>query len=130
MNILIADDHVLVRLGLREILAEALPDALFFEAGNGDEVLAQLAGSEFSALLLDINMPGRSGLDVLVDVKRAYARLPVIMVSVHPEEQYASSCLRAGAAAYICKDCASEELARATMNILSSGSCVNGLQAD
>lgn len=130
MNILIADDYAHVRNGLGEILADALPDAFFSEAVDGNDVLAQLAGSEFAVLLLDINMPGRSGLDVLVDVKRAYARLPVIMVSVHPEEQYASSCLRAGAAAYICKDCASEELARATMNILSSGSCVNGLQAD
>jgi DNA-binding NarL/FixJ family response regulator len=129
MNILIADDHALVRFGLREILAEVLPDALFFEAGNGDEVFVQLAESEFSALLLDINMPGRSGLDVLADVKRSYARLPVIMVSVHPEEQYASRCLRAGAAAYICKDRAPEELARTTINILSS-SCGHGLHVD
>jgi DNA-binding NarL/FixJ family response regulator len=126
MNILIADDHALVRLGLREILADALPDAFFSEAGNGDEVLAQLARSEYSALLLDINMPGRSGLDVLTDVKRMYARLPVIMVSVHPEDQYASRCLSAGASAYVCKDRAPEELARTTKNILSGDSGVQG----
>ncbi len=127
MNILIADDHALVRLGLREILADAFPGAYFSEAGNGDEVLAQLAESEFSALLLDINMPGRSGLEVLVDVKRIYRQLPVIMVSVHPEEHYATRCLSAGAAAYVCKDRAPEELAQATMNILSGDSGVRRL---
>ena len=129
MNFLIADDHVLVRLGLREILADAFPDAFFFEAGNGDEVLAQLTRSEFSVLLLDINMPGRSGLEVLLDVKRNYSTLPVIMISVHPEEQYASRCLSAGAAAYISKDKAPEDLARTTMDILSGGSSVHMLHA-
>ena len=130
MNILIADDYAHVRNGLGEILADALPDAFFSEAVNGDEVLAQLAGSEFSVLLLDINMPGRSGLEVLTDVKRIYPRLPVIIVSVHSEEQYAARCMRAGAAAYICKDSVTEHLARMTKMILSGGGCVLGLQTD
>ena len=122
MRILIADDHAAVRRGLREILAEVLPGALFFEVGDGDEVLRHLAEFEFSALLLDINMPGRSGLEVLQDVKRTYARLPVIVVSVQPEDQYARRCLQAGAAAYINKDNASEELALAAKGILG-GQC-------
>jgi DNA-binding NarL/FixJ family response regulator len=130
MKILIADDHALVRHGLREILADTLPDAFFSEAENGEEVFKQLAESEYALLLLDINMPGRSGLEVLVDVKHNYARMPVVMVSVQPEEQYSARCLRAGAAAYINKDSAPEELAQVIMNILDadrgvSGACVN-----
>jgi DNA-binding NarL/FixJ family response regulator len=121
MHILIADDHAVVRRGLREILDDAIPGATFSEAGNGDEVMGQLGKSTIALLVLDINMPGRSGVDVLRDVKHAYPRLPVIILSVHPEEQYAVRCLRAGAAAYINKESASEELAIATKRILSGG---------
>jgi len=121
MHILIADDHSVVRRGLREILADALPGTQFIEAGNGDEVLSQLGKSKTALLVLDINMPGRSGMDVLRDVKQAYPRLPVIILSVHPEDQYAVRCLRAGAAAYINKESAPEVLAIATKKILSGG---------
>jgi DNA-binding NarL/FixJ family response regulator len=121
MQILIADDHAVVRRGLREILAEALPGAAFHEAASGDEVLGQLGKTAIALLVLDINMPGRSGVDVLRDVKHTYPRLPVIILSVHSEEQYAVRCLRAGAAAYINKESASEELAVATRKILSGG---------
>jgi DNA-binding NarL/FixJ family response regulator len=120
MYILIADDHANVRRGLREILADSFTGACFSEAANGDEVLAQLEKSQYGMLLLDINMPGRSGLDVLQDVKHRYPQLPVIMVSVQPENQYASRCLRAGADAYVNKNSASEELAPAIRKILGS----------
>jgi two-component system, NarL family, invasion response regulator UvrY len=118
MYILIADDHANVRRGLREILADAFSGANFSEAANGDEVLTLLAASQYGILLLDINMPGRSGLDVLHDVKHIYPLLPVIMVSVQPENPYASRCLRAGADAYVNKNSASEELAPAIRKIL------------
>ena len=121
MNILIADDHANVRRGLREILVDAFSGAHFSEASNGDEVLTQLISSQHDVLLLDINMPGRSGMEVLKDVKQIYPLLPVIMVSVQPESQYASRCLRAGAAAYINKNSASEELAPAIRKIMDSG---------
>jgi two-component system, NarL family, invasion response regulator UvrY len=121
MHILIADDHANVRRGLREILADAFSGALFSEAANGAEVLTQLASSQYGVLLLDINMPGRNGLDVLRDVKQIYPQLPVIMVSVQPENQYASRCLRAGASAYINKNSASEDLAPAIKKILGGG---------
>jgi DNA-binding NarL/FixJ family response regulator len=121
MHILIADDHAVVRRGVREILAEALPGARFSEAANGDEVMSRLAESPEGLLVLDINMPGRSGLDILRDVKHAYPRLPVIVLSMQPEDQYAMRCLRAGAAAYINKDSAPEELAQAIRKILSGG---------
>lgn len=125
MNILIADDHAVVRRGLKDILADALHGARFSEAGNGDEVLSRLADSTTGLLVLDINMPGRSGLDVLRDVKTAYPRMPVIVLSVQPEDQYAMRCLRAGAAAYINKDSAPEELAAAAKKILSGGRYVS-----
>lgn len=121
MNILIADDHANVRRGLREILVDAFPGTHFSEASNGDEVLTQLLISQPEVLLLDINMPGRSGFEVLKDVKHIYPQLPVIMVSVQAESQYALRCLRAGAAEYVNKNSASEELAPAIKKILASG---------
>ncbi|MFZ0747639.1 MAG: response regulator transcription factor [Terracidiphilus sp.] len=130
MHILIADDHAVVRRGLREILADSLPDAGFSEACNGDEVLGQLSKSTTTLLVLDINMPGRSGMDVLRDVKQTYPRLPVIILSVHPEEQYGVRCLRAGAAAYINKESASDVLAIATRKILSGGRYISASLAE
>ncbi|MGA3048543.1 MAG: response regulator transcription factor [Terracidiphilus sp.] len=121
MHILIADDHGVVRRGLKEILADAIPGADFSEAGNGDEVLSHLEKTKIALLVLDINMPGRNGMDVLRDVKHTYPRLPVIILSCHPEDQYAVRCLRAGAAAYINKESAPEELAIATKKIMSGG---------
>ena len=121
MNILIADDHANVRRGLREILVDAFSGAKFSEASNGDEALAQLFGSQPDVLLLDINMPGRSGFEVLKDVNQIYPQLPVIMVSVQSESQYALRCLRAGAAEYVNKNSASEELVPAIKKILDSG---------
>jgi len=121
MNILIADDHANVRRGLREILADAFLGARFSEACDGNEVLTELLRSSHDLLLLDINMPGRSGMEVLKDVKIIYPQLPVIMVSVQPENQYASRCLLAGATAYINKNSASEDLAPAIQKILDAG---------
>ena len=94
----------------------------FSEAANGAEVLTELVRSAQDVLLLDINMPGRSGMEVLKDVMSIYPLLPVIMVSVQPESQYASRCLLAGATAYINKAYASEELAPAIRKIMDAGS--------
>ena len=124
MNILIADDHANVRRGLREILVDAFSGSHFSEASDGDQVLTQLIKSQHDLLLLDINMPGRNGLEVLRDVKKIYPLLPVIMVSVQPESQYAVRCMRAGANAYINKDSASEDLAPAIRMIMDGGTGV------
>jgi len=121
MNILIADDHANVRRGLREILFDAFSGAYFSEAANGDEVMMELIKSRQDVLLLDINMPGRSGMEVLKDVRLIYPLLPVIMVSVQPEGQYAARCLLAGAAAYINKNSASDELAPAIKKLMDHG---------
>jgi two-component system, NarL family, invasion response regulator UvrY len=130
MHILIADDHAVVRRGLKEILADALPGADFTEVGNGDEVLGNLGKSHTAMLVLDINMPGRSGMDVLRDVKHTYPLLPVVILSCQPEDQYAVRCLRAGAAAYINKESASEELAIAAKKILGGGRYVSASLAE
>jgi DNA-binding NarL/FixJ family response regulator len=130
MRILIADDHAVVRRGLKEILADALPGVEFNEAGNGDEVMSHLGKTSISLLVLDISLPGRSGMDVLVEVKHTYPRMPVIMLSCQPEEQYAVRCLRAGAAAYINKESAPEELVIATKKILSGGRYVSSSLAE
>ena len=120
MNILIADDHEAVRRGLKEVLADAFPGLGFAEAANGIEVLEQLSASEYNVLVLDINMPGRSGVDVLRDVKRSYPQMSVVILSVQPEDQYAVRCLQAGASAYINKDSALEELVQVIKKILSA----------
>jgi len=118
MNFLIADDHAHVRRGLRELVMDAFQGAQFSEACNGADVLVSLIASQPDVLLLDINMPGRSGFEVLKDVKQFYPFLPVIMVSVQSEDQYALRCLRAGAAEYVNKDSASEQLVPAIRKIL------------
>lgn len=125
MRILVADDHAVVRRGLKEILADAFPHAHFAEASNGNDVMGQLSAVPCSVLVLDVNMPGRSGLDVLRELKQMYPKLPVIVLSVQPEDQYAMRCLRAGAAAYVNKDSAPEELVRAMKKVLSGGRYVS-----
>ena len=130
MHILIADDHGVVRRGLKGILADAFPSTEFTEACTGDEVLSHLGKTKIALLVLDISMPGRSGVDVLRDVKHAYPRLPVIILSGHPEEQYAVRCLRAGASAYIHTESAPEELAIATRKILSGGRYISASLAE
>jgi DNA-binding NarL/FixJ family response regulator len=118
MHILVADDFAHVRRGLRETLVGVFPHARFAEAANGDEVMSVLDESNFSLPTLDLNMPGRSGIEVLRDVRGFYPNLPVIIVSSQPEEQYAAACLKAGATAYIQKDRAPEELAQTAKAIL------------
>ena len=121
MFILLADDHVVVRRGLRDILASAFHGAQFIEAGTGDEVLSAMRNSHCNVLVLDINMPGRTGVDVLREVKGLWPRVPVLMLSVQPEDQYAVRCLKAGASGYLNKDSAEEELVRAVRKVMSGG---------
>ena len=118
MNILIADDHSATRNGLSEILTDALPSAHYGFAANAEEVMKRLSETKFDLVLLDINMPGRSGLDALKDIKRLFPRLPVVIVSIHSEEQYAEHCLRHGASAYINKNSAPEKLIPSVLRIL------------
>ena len=108
MRILIADDHPIVRRGLRQLLEENEKgrELVVGEAGNGKEVMEQIAASEFDVILLDISMPGRSGLDLLHDIKRIRPRTAILILSIYKEEQYAVRALKSGASGYLTKDTA------------------------
>lgn len=118
MHILIAVEHADVRRGLREILADAFPDACLSEARSLTEVARYLVGQEYAFLLLDIDTSQRTGLEILQDVKHKLPKLPVVVVSIQEEEQYVKYSLRAGADAFITKNSAPEELPRAAARIL------------
>jgi len=119
INILVADDHCTLRSQLIEILAEAFPWAAFCEAGDGEVALAKLSQHVIDLLLLDINMPRRSGLEILPEVRTLFPHTKVIIVSVHPEAQYAARVLDAGAHAYLNKDEVPDELIRTVESVMS-----------
>ena len=125
INVLIADDHTVVRQGLKQILSEDPQLSVVGEAADGNEVLAALETLSVDALVLDITMPGRNGLDVLKEVKRKWPTLPVLVLSMHPEDQFAIRILRAGAAGYITKESAPEELVGALRKVCSGGKYVS-----
>ncbi len=110
INILIADDHAIVRKGLKQILAETQDMVVAGEACNGFEVMEKVRNNHYDVLLLDISMPGKSGLDILKELKMENPKLPVLVLSMYPEEQYAVRVLRAGASGYLTKESAPEEL--------------------
>lgn len=124
-RILIADDHAILRRGLREILAREMETALCGEAKDADEVLAKTQAEEWDLVILDITMPGRSGLEVLRDLRAERPRLPVLVLSMHPEDQYARRLLRAGASGYMNKESAPEELIKAVRKVLAGGRYVS-----
>jgi DNA-binding NarL/FixJ family response regulator len=125
MLILLADDHAVVRRGLHDAFADAFPGAQFAEAGTGDEVLACIRKHACNLVVLDVNMPGRSGVDVLRQIKSVAPDVPVLMLSVQPEDQYAVRCLKAGASGYLSKDSAVEELVKAAQKVMEGGRYVS-----
>ena len=135
MRILIADDHAVVRRGLKQILADEFPKAVFGEAANGSEVLELIGKGKWTLLLMDVTMPGRNGPEILKEVKRLHPRLPVLVLSVHSEDQFAVRMLKAGAAGYLTKETAPEELATAVRKVFAgcryvSASLAEKLAAD
>lgn len=124
-NILIADDHAILRRGLKEILQHELSDVTCGEAQDAAEVMDHVRAGVWDLLILDVTMPGRSGLDVLREVKSLRPDLPVLMLSMHPEDQYAKRVLRAGASGYMNKESAPEELLKAVAKVLGGGSYVS-----
>ena len=119
IKILIADDHAVVRQGLKQILSDGLGKSTFVEAGSGAEVLELLKKDKFDAVVMDVSMPGRSGLYLLKDLKEQYKKLPVLVLSIHTENMYAIRMLKAGASGYLTKGSAPEELVNAIQKILS-----------
>ena len=121
IKILIADDHEVVRHGLRDILAKAFAGAQIGEAQDSRETASLLEQEPWDLVLLDINMPGRSGLDVLRDAKRLCPKTPVLVLSAYPEAEFALRALKLGASAYQNKQIASAELVAAIRKILAGG---------
>ncbi|HXE98396.1 MAG TPA: response regulator transcription factor [Dongiaceae bacterium] len=130
IRILIADDHPIYRKGLLQILLET-PDMFEVdEAGSGEEALAKTWNSNYDLVLMDVSMPGRGGLDALKVLKSRHPKLPVLVLSMHPEEQYAMRALRAGAAGYLNKECVWYELVKAIKKVLEGGKYVSSALAE
>jgi DNA-binding NarL/FixJ family response regulator len=130
IRILIVDDHAVVRQGLKYILAEEWVGAVFGEAQNVVELLPLFRKQSWDVVLLDINMPGRSGLDVLRDLRQEKPQIPVLVLSGHPEDQYAVRVLKAGAAGYMTKESAPDELIQAIRKVLGGGKYVSAALAE
>jgi two-component system, NarL family, invasion response regulator UvrY len=117
-RILIADDHIVVRKGLRQILAEEFTDALIEEVPDAEELIQKVIKEQWDIVISDLTMPGKSGLEALQYIKQHYPALPVLILSIHPEEQYAIRVLKAGASGYLSKDTAPDELVNAVKRLL------------
>jgi two-component system, NarL family, invasion response regulator UvrY len=130
IRVLIADDFPIVRRGLIEILIREFKHAVYGEAQNAQEALAKVQAQSWDLVILDLSMPGRSGADLLADLKRARPKLPVLVLSMHPEDQYGKRLLRAGASGYLTKDSAPEELIKAIHKVLAGGRYVSPALAE
>jgi two-component system invasion response regulator UvrY len=130
IKVLVVDDHPIVRQGLKQVISEESDMAVLGEAQNSQEVFELIHEQDWDVVVLDITMPGRGGLDVLRDIKHERPKLPVLMLSVHPEDQYAVRTLKAGASGYLTKESAPEELVGAIRKILRGGKYVSSTLAE
>lgn len=130
IRILVADDHAVVREGVRRIVADTADLQVAGEARTGPEVVAQTAAHSWDMVLLDISLPGRNGLDVLHHLKRTYPSLPVLVFSMHPEHQYAVRAFKAGASGYLTKDSLPDELVTAIRQVVRGGRYVSTALAE
>lgn len=118
LKVLIADDHTVVRRGLRQILLEGFPSAQVEEVADAEELIKKIMQAPWDLVISDLSMPGRSGLEALQQIKQIQPKLPVLILSIHPEDQYAIRVLRAGASGYLSKDMAPDELVIAVQKVL------------
>lgn len=121
IRVLVADDHTIVREGLKQILAKSGDLVVAGEAANGNDVLKLVRAQEWDVLVTDMSMPGRSGIELIKLVKEARPKLPVLVLSMYGEEQYAVRAIRAGASGYLNKESASEQLVAAIRKIAAGG---------
>jgi len=125
IKILIADDHTIVREGLKQIISDVSGMEVTDEATNGNEALSKIRAGGFDIVLLDISMPGKSGLETLKEIRMEDQTLPVLILTMHPEEQYAVRVLKAGASGYLTKESAPEELIRAIRKVTNGGKYIS-----
>ncbi|MCI0537972.1 MAG: response regulator transcription factor [Verrucomicrobiales bacterium] len=122
LNILVTDDHAIIRRGLKQIMLEGLgSEVVVEEAQNAQEALDHVAKREWDVVLMDVSMPGRSGIDILTEIKKARPHTPVLFVTMHGEDQFAVRVLRAGASGFISKDSAPDELLQAIRKVAAGG---------
>lgn len=125
MRVLIADDHALVRRGLIQLLTDEYPNLTVGEAQNAGEVLRLARERDWDIIVLDISMPGRNGLEILKELKHARAKVPILILTSHPEEQYAIRVLKTGAAGYMTKESAPEHLIEGIKKVIRGGRYVS-----
>lgn len=130
MRILVADDHAIVRKGLIDLLAGIPERPSVDEAVNGQDVLEKVRADNYDVLVLDLSMPGLSGMDVLKEAKRMRAGMRVLVLSMHPEDQFGVRVLKAGASGYLPKDSAAEELTEAVRKVMSGGKYISSTMAE
>lgn len=118
LRILIADDHTVVRKGLKQILLDEFPGADIQEVSDGGELVKKVLQEKWDVVVSDLSMPGRSGLEAVQQIKLSHPDLPVLILSIHPEEQYAMRALKSGASGYLSKDTAPDELVKAVQKVL------------
>ena len=117
LKILIADDHAIVRKGLKQLLVEEYPSAVIGEVADTEELLKQVISTGWNIVICDMNMPGRSGLDALAHIKRVAPDLPVLIMSMYPEDQYALRVLKAGASGYLQKESIHDDIIKAVQTV-------------
>jgi DNA-binding NarL/FixJ family response regulator len=130
IRVLIADDHAVVRQGLKQILGDTPDMVVAGEATNGQEALDKVRAEVWDVVVLDLSMPDRSGLDVLKQLRSERPNLPVLVLSMYAEDQYAMRVLKAGASGYLTKDSAAEELVKAVRKVVSGGRYVSPFLAE
>ncbi len=129
-KILVVDDHAVVRQGVKQILNEQFQGAVIGEARNAEEMIDRIKKFTWDIVVLDVGMPGKSGLDALKDLKQVCPKLPVLVLSAYPEDQLARRMLKAGASGYLTKDSAPNELVQALRKILGGGKFVSASMAE
>jgi DNA-binding NarL/FixJ family response regulator len=129
-RILLVDDHAVVRQGLKQILTESIPEVEFGDAASGEEALRKARSGAWDVIILDISLPGKSGLEALKDLRQSHPRIPVLVLSMHPEEQFAVRALKAGAAGYVTKRTAAKDLTAAVKKLLVGGRYISDSLAE
>ncbi|MBP6635706.1 MAG: response regulator transcription factor [Paludibacter sp.] len=130
IRVFIVDDHEIIRQGLKMILKEAPDLTVVGEAADGNEALKKLRTAECDVLVLDMNMPGKSGIELLTEIKALRPKLHILVLTIHPEDRFALKTLKAGASGYLCKDTALEELEVAIRNIYNKGRYISNTLAE